>query len=660
MPKLGANRSGASAPCAETDVLFRTLAESNPDAIVVAGPEGVVSFINAAGLALMGFGAPEEVLGRPWAELWPEEHRDEVLRAQLEARSGHPWRYRAFLTRDDGLARWLDTVVSPVVRDGGVSALIAVSRDVTREIETQSFLDNIIEYVPAAIFAKDARDGRYVMVNLAAEDFLGHAREDLLGRTVEEIFPADRAKVMLDRQNEVISSGRILSFEQPVRQDGVLRYYQVRLMCTYGDEGPRHIIGVSEEITEQRRAAEALKTAAERAEAANRSKSEFLANMSHEIRTPLNGVVGVADVLARTDLTDPQRDMVEIIRSSGVTLDRLLSDVLDLARIESGRLEIESEPFHLADAARAITGLLSMRAQEKGVALNLVVAPEAEGRVVGDAVRLKQILTNLLSNAVKFTEKGEVRLTVSYLGGGDRRFRFDVSDTGVGFDAAQKKRVFARFQQADGSITRRFGGTGLGLAISRQLAELMGGSLDCESKPGKGSIFSVLLPMPEAEAESNPGEAGGAGVEFAAKHARDDRPMRVLLADDHPTNRKVVELILGQVGVELTSVEDGLAAVEAYAADDYDAILMDMQMPGMDGLTATRAIRHHEQVHGLTPTPIFMLTANALSEHLEASRHAGADRHLTKPITADKLLGALAEIEPAATADAPARGAKQA
>jgi len=639
----------ATAGRAQGESLFQALAGASPDAVVVASPAGAVTFINAAGLALMGFTSLDEAADRRLAELWPEEHRGEVMRAELQASAGQKARFRTFLIRPDGLARWLDTVVTPVLEDGEVTSLLAISRDVTREIETQSFLDNIIEYVPAAIFAKDARDGRYVMVNLAAEEYLGLSRESLIGRTADEVFPPEQAARANQRNREAVASGRVMISETPVEQDGIQRYFRQRLMCTYGDEGPRHVIGVAEEITEQKRAAEALRTAAERAEAANRSKSEFLANMSHEIRTPLNGVVGVADVLSRTGLTAHQRGMVELIRSSGVTLDRLLSDVLDLARIESGRLEIEREPFHLGDAARAVAGLLAMRAHEKGVALKVVIAAEAEGRVVGDVVRLKQILTNLLSNAVKFTEKGEVRLTVRYAGGADRRFRFDVSDTGVGFDAAQKERVFARFQQADGSITRRFGGTGLGLAITRQLTELMGGALDCESEPGEGSTFSVVLPMlaaAETASDEFADRSRGAGV--LSDGVRDGRPLRVLLADDHPTNRKVVELILAQVCVELTSVEDGLAAVEAFAAGAYDAVLMDMQMPGMDGLTATRAIREHELSRGLTPTPIFMLTANALAEHLEASRRAGADRHLTKPITADKLLGALADLEPQA------------
>jgi PAS domain S-box-containing protein len=618
------------------------MVDASRDAVVVFCTDGRVVSVNSRGRELLN----ADPSGDLWTDLWPSVLHDEVERAAKTALEGRQARFRAFLTRPEAPARWLDTFVLPVHEGGVVKALIATSRDVTAEIETQSFLDNIVEYVPAGLFAMDAGDGRYVMLNLAAEDMMGLPREEVLGRTSLELFSEDYGGGIRARIEEVVASGRVRVYEDRVETEQGVQFLRVRMMATYGDEGARHVIGITEDITEQHRADEALKQAAERAEAANRSKSEFLANMSHEIRTPLNGVVGVADVLARTELSAGQRDMVEIIRSSGVTLERLLSDVLDLARIESGHLEIEHVPFHLGDAARAITGLLAMRAQEKGVSLNLELAPEAEGRVVGDVVRVKQILTNLLSNAVKFTERGEVRLCVSYLGGEDRRFRFDVKDTGVGFDASQKDRVFARFQQADGSITRRFGGTGLGLAISRQLSHLMGGGLDCESTPGVGSTFSVELPMPEAAADARapdqPQFVDGARCDAQGA----GRALRVLLADDHPINRKVVELILGQVGIELASVEDGLQAVEAFKSGAFDVVLMDMQMPGMDGLTATRTIRDWERAHGLAPTPVFMLTANALAEHLEASRSSGADRHLTKPITADKLLGALVDIEP--------------
>jgi CheY-like chemotaxis protein/two-component sensor histidine kinase len=379
------------------------------------------------------------------------------------------------------------------------------------------------------------------------------------------------------------------------------------------------------------------------AEAANRARGEFLANMSHEIRTPLNGVTGVAQVLARTSLAPDQKAMVDIIETSATTLERLLSDILDLARVDSGRIEIEAEPFDLAEAVRSTAALSEIRAREKGVGFELTLDAGAQGLVRGDAGRLKQILYNLLSNAVKFTRAGTITLRV---GADDRScppiFTFAVADTGVGFDPACKGRLFSRFEQEDGSITRQFGGTGLGLAISRDLAELMGGRLEASSEPGRGAVFTLTLPMQRADGQS-------AGPEWEAAPAfvtgQEPRPLRVLLAEDHPINRKVVELMLAsQGGVELTSVENGEEAVEAVAAGRFDLVLMDMQMPVMDGLTAIRLIRARRRAAGAPYLPIFTLSANAMGEHVDASLNAGADRHLTKPITASVLLGALGEI----------------
>ncbi|MBS0295796.1 MAG: response regulator [Proteobacteria bacterium] len=401
-------------------------------------------------------------------------------------------------------------------------------------------------------------------------------------------------------------------------------------------------VSVCTDLTDLKRNAMALARARDEAELANRAKSEFLANMSHEIRTPLNGVVGVADVLAKSKLDPAQAEMVEMIRASGRSLERLLSDVLDLSRIESGRLEIRPEPFHLAEAARQTAALYDPLAQEKGVTLALDIGAETEAWVMGDVVRFKQVVGNLVSNAVKFTEAGEVRLSLHADGVSACGWRCEVADSGIGFDPATKERLFGRFQQADGSVTRRFGGTGLGLAICRQLAELMGGELECESTPGEGSSFSFVVEMPLAAAPE-------ATVAEPASQA-DGRALTVLLADDHPTNRKVVELILAQAGVELTAVENGLQALEAFQAGSYDAVLMDMQMPVMDGLTATRAIRDWEAERGQKRTPVVMLTANALPEHVEAGRAAGAERHLTKPIAAPALLGALSEIAESAEA----------
>ena len=370
----------------------------------------------------------------------------------------------------------------------------------------------------------------------------------------------------------------------------------------------------------------------EAAEAANVAKSEFLANMSHEIRTPLNGVVSMADLLSRSDLSPPDREMVDIIRSSGDTLTTLLSDILDMARIEAGELELEQAPYHLGDVLRAVCALFSLRAGEKGVDLVLDLPDDLDRMVVGDAGRTRQVLSNLISNAVKFTSIGRVSVSARLTAAG--RFRLKVSDTGIGFDAKKGADVFARFQQADGSITRRFGGTGLGLSISRDLVELMDGAMGCSSIPGVGSEFWADLPFsPAGQTRADP--------------VVDDptlpmnRAVRVLVADDHATNLKVVALILDQAGVESLAVENGLEAVHAFRGGLFDAVLMDMQMPVMDGLTAIREIRRLEQELGLERVPIAVLSANAMADHVAAAMHAGADLHIAKPIKPATLVEAL-------------------
>jgi signal transduction histidine kinase/CheY-like chemotaxis protein len=377
-----------------------------------------------------------------------------------------------------------------------------------------------------------------------------------------------------------------------------------------------------------------LREATRLADEANRSKSEFLANMSHEIRTPLNGVIGINAALARTELTPEQARMVDLIATSGETLETLLTDVLDLARIESGHLELKPEPFDLKDCLESVAALFGTGAHAKGLDFSVVVAPEVEGAFVGDVVRIRQVISNLLSNAVKFTATGHIRLEADVAD--DDRLVIRVSDTGIGFDDEVKARLFQRFEQADGSITRRFGGTGLGLAISRALAEAMDGALEADSEPGVGSCFTLTLNLPRSEA--------GAVVRMRAPgpaRLSEGEAPRVLLAEDHPINRKVVELLFGGTGVVLTCVENGAEAVALTATESFDMILMDMQMPVMDGLTAIRLIRAREAGAGAWATPIYTLSANAMPEHAEASDLAGANGHLTKPIAVASLFAAL-------------------
>ncbi|WP_428154590.1 ATP-binding protein [Brevundimonas sp.] len=398
-------------------------------------------------------------------------------------------------------------------------------------------------------------------------------------------------------------------------------------------------VTVCNDITDLKRDAQALAEARDAAEAANVAKSQFLANMSHEIRTPLNGVIGLSQALSKTELTPDQREMLDLMQASGKTLQTLLSDILDLARVESGKLELTEDAFELATVVREAAQLYAENAREKHLDFHVDIDLEDDVWVLGDAVRLKQVLTNLISNAVKFTSQGFVGLIVQRGLDQDRRpvLRFTVEDSGIGFDAATRSRLFNRFEQADGGITRKFGGSGLGLSICRQLAEMMGGDLGCESEPGGGAAFILTLPLRQCEA---PKSREPMAVETYADD--DQRAVRVLVADDHPTNRRVIELILAQTSAQIVIAENGAQALEAFRADAFDLVLMDMQMPIMDGLTATQEIRLHETTMGLGRTPIVMLTANAMPEHVAAGRAAGADHHLAKPFNAAELLGIVA------------------
>ena len=363
-------------------------------------------------------------------------------------------------------------------------------------------------------------------------------------------------------------------------------------------------------------------------EQANAEKSRFLANMSHELRTPLNGVIAISETLAGQQATPKGRELAELIVSSGRLLERVLTDILDFSKIEAGEIKLSRDDFTMDRLVGGIAELHRASAESKGLAFQWTVAPDAAGRFAGDTVRLTQVLSNLLSNAVKFTEQGSVTLDVRAEG---EAIRFAVTDTGIGFDEEVRSRLFKRFEQADASIRRRFGGTGLGLAISRSLVELMGGEIGVESEPGRGAVFTALLPLERLEGE--------AAVERVAQPQEIDLAgCRVLLAEDHPTNQKVVQLIMESVGVEPVIVENGALALDLLKTERFDVVLMDMQMPELDGLSATTLLRAFELEAGLPRTPVIMLTANALDEHVRASREAGADLHLSKPIHAMALI----------------------
>jgi len=388
---------------------------------------------------------------------------------------------------------------------------------------------------------------------------------------------------------------------------------------------------------------DALDRSLAEAEAANAAKSQFLANMSHELRTPLNGIIAMTELLHAHQADDRGREMARTIVASGQTLEHVVNDILDVAKIEAGQLQFEVAPFDLGDVLESAAALHGAAAAAKGVGLNLTVSPDAAGVYAGDRTRVSQVVTNLVGNAVKFTEIGCVQLTA-------RRHRdgglcISVSDTGIGFDRTTAARLFQRFEQADVSVSRRYGGTGLGLSICASLAQMMGGAVSVRSVPGKGSTFFAHLPLPRVR------DAAVQMVDDAAltPDLPAERSLKVLYADDHAVNRQVVAMILEPLGVDLTLTENGLKAVELFKAAAFDLILMDVQMPEMDGLTATRALRAHEAAAHLPRTPVISLTANAMADDVRRSLDAGSDTHLAKPIRPAALLEAMERLlDPAA------------
>jgi PAS domain S-box-containing protein len=607
--------------------------------------DGTFTFVNDLFCSVSGF-SREELIGQPQSILESDFHpRSFFNKMRITLMRGQTWHNEVCHHAKNKGKFWVDMTIVPELDGyGSPQRYVSVSYDITERKRTEAQLNEVNNRITGffdvahdAICVTDLK-GKFISVNPAFERVLGYSAEEIEEFVFMDLIHPDDIEQTHQTMKKLAKGEKIDELiNRYRRQDGQWRWMEWR-----GTPRDGHVYASARDITDRLLHERELLAARETAEEATKAKSQFLANMSHEIRTPLNGVIGIASALSRLQMSERQREMVDLIKTSGETLERLLNDILDLSKIEAGKFDLLIDDFDLVREVEAASHLMAVRADEKGISFKIEYGEVARGHFKGDAVRLRQIVSNLASNAVKFTQEGEVCIYVDITDGVglDSHLVIAVQDTGIGFDKAAGNRLFGRFEQADGTITRSFGGTGLGLSICRAISEMMGGTINASSTPGKGSCFTVSFPLPRTMSlsEFDAGVAGlGSDSDHEMEFVEEGDALRLLVAEDHPINQKVVAMILEPYGVEITFANNGLEALEHFDAARFDAILMDMQMPEMDGLTAIRAIRERERRLGLTRTPIAVLSANAMAEHIVSSLDAGSDTHIAKPVTPESL-----------------------
>ncbi len=630
--------------------MLNVVLDSTEHAVIATDAQGVITLFNRGAEKMLGWSA-SEVIGHHTPALLHDQLEAEEHAAWLSSALGSPvavgfgalvelarrgrseTREWTYIRKDRARLSVSLTVTALRRADGEMLGFLGVASDVTarraEDTARRTFverLEKLSRHLPGVVYQYQMLpDGRscFPWASEGLRSVYGMspaAVRDDASSVFAAIHPDDLERV----GSSITTSAQTLGQwkdEYRVNVDGRVRWLLGNATPERLADGSTLWHGYITDITERKAFEAELVRARQEALEASRVKSQFLANMSHEIRTPLNGILGMTQLLLEHSTDAEQRELLDAVRVSGQTLLALINDILDLSKVESGRLELEQVPFSPREMLQRAVKTAEVRAKEKALPVHLELDPQLPRLLLGDPTRTYQVIVNLVGNAVKFTEHGEVRVVARR---SERGLRVEVRDTGIGITADQLPRLFEAFRQGDGSITRRYGGTGLGLAISRKLSEAMGGALFVTSREGEGSCFVVELPLPEAAANLNetPGD------ELCPSESK---PLLVLMAEDNAINALVVRKLLEREGHGVVHVTSGVGAVEATSRQAFDLVLMDMQMPELDGLEATRQIRERERRLG-GHLPICALTANAMKGDIERCHQAGMDDYLTKPV----------------------------
>jgi PAS domain S-box-containing protein len=615
--------------------------ENSPATVVITDQSGTIEYVNPRFSEVTGYSAEEAIGQNPkvlksgnlpasfYKELW------DTIRA------GKVWRGEFQNKRKNGEEFWESASISPITDDDGeITHFVAVKQDTTERkqmeqdmSEAKDRLQAIIDGVHSLVFIKDTR-GQHLLVNSYFEEAFGMPKEDVIGKTDRDIFDHEIAEQIMEIDRKVMNSGEAVRLEVPIpHQDGNVHIHLTEKFPLFNNKGEVYAMcGLATDITHQKDIEQELQQAREVAEEATRAKSDFLANMSHEIRTPMNAVIGMAHLALKTELTPKQQDYLDKIQSSANSLLGIINDILDFSKIEAGKLDMEAVEFDLSKTLDIVANVITVKAQEKE---NLEVLFYLDSRVpnflVGDSLRLNQILVNLGNNAIKFTEQGEIVLTTKVIKASNDKvtLEFAMRDTGIGMTEKQRAKLFQAFSQADTSTTRKYGGTGLGLTISKRLVNMMGGDIRVASTPGQGTTFSFTADF-------------GVGKETVKRRfvpSPDLSGLKVLVVDDNATSRNILQDILESFSFEVilaASGEDALEEIERADRDTpFELVIMDWKMPQMDGLEASRRIKTHQAL-SIVPA-IILVTAYGREKLMQQADEIGLEGFLLKPVSSSML-----------------------